>query len=38
MRMIVEGFIDVLELGLEKEGQMVVSGSTMILSNNGNLS
>ena len=25
MRMIVEGFIDVLELGLEKEGQMVVS-------------
>lgn len=24
MRMIVEGFIDVLELGLEKEGQMVV--------------
>jgi hypothetical protein len=25
MRMIVDGFIDVLELGLEKEGQMVVS-------------
>lgn len=35
MRMIVDGFIDVLEKGLEEPGQMVVSGVELVVGSMG---